>query len=79
MWGNRNFIPFYMASAVNDSGSGVPNYGTYKQDYVIDGQGIYTTRSPGYAGTFLIASNVVFDSGINGLSSTAKMAGLTAP
>lgn len=68
VFANRNFIPFYMASAVNDSGSGTPNYGTWKQNYIIDGQGIYTTRSPAFTGRFTIENNTIFDCGINGLS-----------
>ena len=68
VYANRNFIPFYMASAVNDSGSGTPNYGTWGQNYIIDGHGIYTTRSPAYSGAFAIENNTIFDCGINGLS-----------
>lgn len=68
VYGNRNFMPFYQASAVAGFGSGTDNYGTYEQDYIIDGQGIYTTRATDYTGTFTISNNVVFDTGINGIS-----------
>lgn len=73
VYGNRNFMPFYMASHVVGSGSDSGNprsgtYGTYKQNYIVDGQGIYATRSQDYRGTFVIQENVVFDNGINGIS-----------
>ena len=68
MYANRNFIPFYMSSAVTNSVQIHNDYGAYNQFYIIDGQGICTTRSPDYQGSFEITENHVFDNGINGIS-----------
>ena len=63
-----NRIPFYSrASVPNGNGPG-GDYGTYAQNTVIDGQGLYVTRSdPSYAGTFLFENNIVFNCGKNGI------------
>lgn len=68
VYANRNFMPFYRASAVPNQSQAADNYGTYLQDYIYDGQGIYTTRAEDYQGYFIVKNNTVFDNGINGIS-----------
>ena len=68
---NWNRIPFYSAGGVpnSDPPDGYPDYGTATQDYILDGQGLYVTRSdPAYAGTFLIENNVCVNNGKNGIN-----------
>jgi parallel beta-helix repeat protein len=67
---NRNRVPFF---APNGFPPGAhppfPSYGTAESTYIIDGSGIYLTRnSQFYAhGKFLVANNVAYGNGINGL------------
>ena len=74
IYANRNFIPFYLPSAVDNQANGVADYGTWAQRYILDGQGIALTRLSEYAGSLGIENNTIFDCGINGLSiqKTAK-------
>jgi hypothetical protein len=68
---NWNRIPFLSTGGVPNSNppEGFPDYGTATQDYVLDGQGLYVTRSdPAYAGTFLIENNVCVNNGKNGIT-----------
>jgi Putative Ig domain len=68
---NWNRIPFYSSSTVpnSDPPEGFPDYGQATQDYVLDGQGLYVTRSDAaYAGTFLIENNVCVNNGKNGIN-----------
>lgn len=68
VYANRNFMPFYKNSVTVNFSEGIHNYGTYSQNRIIDGQGIYTTRTADYEGTFIVKNNTVFDNGINGIS-----------
>jgi hypothetical protein len=63
-----NRIPFYSRTSVPNGNGPGGDYGTYAQNTVIDGQGLYVTRSdPSYAGTFLFENNIVFNCGKNGI------------
>ena len=68
VYANRNFMPFFTTALPEGGGSGSPRYGTKDQDYIHDGQGIYSTRNQDYQGTLTIQGNLVFDNGINGIS-----------
>ena len=67
---NRNRVPFF---APNGFPPGAhppfPSYGTAESTYIIDGSGIYLTRNSQFYshGKFLIANNVAYGNGINGL------------
>ena len=64
---NWNRIPFYCPSCESNVDNGT--YGTAEQDYILDGQGLYVTRSDdSYAGTFLFENNVLFNNGKNGIN-----------
>ena len=68
VYNNWNRIPFYSRTSVPNGNGPGGDYGTYAQNTVIDGQGLYVTRSdPSYAGTFLFENNIVFNSGKNGI------------
>ena len=67
VYGNRNFMPFFMTSMPTGGGEVKKNYGGWNQDYIIDGQGVYITRNQDYKGTMNLNNNVSFDNGINGL------------
>jgi hypothetical protein len=69
---NWNRIPFYSSTPPGSPPSGYPDYGTATQDYILDGQGLYVTRSDSaYAGTFLIENNICANNGNN------KVGGIT--
>jgi parallel beta-helix repeat protein len=67
---NRNRLPFY---APNGFPPGAhppfPSYGLADSTYIIDGSGVYLTRNlQSYShGKFLLANNVAYGNGINGL------------
>jgi parallel beta-helix repeat protein len=67
---NRNRLPFY---APNGFPPGAhppfPTYGLADSTYIIDGSGVYLTRNlQSYShGKFLLANNVAYGNGINGL------------
>lgn len=67
VYGNRNFLPFFLTGSLAHFGSGVENYGLYNMYSIVDGQGVYITRNLDYTGTFALVANVAFDNGINGL------------
>ncbi|MDG2472585.1 MAG: thrombospondin type 3 repeat-containing protein [Pseudomonadales bacterium] len=68
VYNNWNRIPFYSRSSVPNGNGPGGSYGTYAQDTIIDGQGLYVTRSdPSYAGTFLFENNITFNNGKNGI------------
>jgi len=69
---NRNHLPFYAPNGL-PPGAGprpFPSYGMADSTRIIDGSGIYLTRnSQSYAhGKFLIANNVAYGNGINGIA-----------
>jgi hypothetical protein len=67
---NRNRVPFFAPNGF-PPGAKPPfeSYGKAESTYIIDGSGIYLTRnSEFYAhGRFLVADNVAYGNGINGL------------
>jgi parallel beta-helix repeat protein len=67
---NRNRVPFFARNGF-PPGAKPPfdSYGKAESTYIIDGSGIYMTRnSESYShGKFLIANNVAYGNGINGL------------
>ena len=61
VYNSWNRIPFYSRTSVPNGNGPGGDYGTYAQNTVIDGQGLYVTRSdPSYAGIFLFENNIVF-------------------
>lgn len=67
VYGNRNFMPFFLKSELAHFGSGVENYGLWNMAVVVDGSGVYITRNVDYPGTFILRDNIAFDNGINGV------------
>jgi parallel beta-helix repeat protein len=67
---NRNRLPFYAPNGF-PPGAHPPfeSYGKAESTYIIDGSGIYLTRNlQSYShGKFLIANNVAYGNGINGM------------
>jgi Protein of unknown function (DUF1565)/Right handed beta helix region len=67
---NRNRVPFFAPSGL-PPGAHPPfdSYGRAESTYIIDGSGIYLTRNiQSYShGKFLIANNVAYGNGINGM------------
>ena len=69
VYNNWNRIPFYVAQLPDNSGNTNPNYGTANYSSILDGQGLYVTRSdPSYIGTFLFENNVCVNNGKNGIN-----------
>lgn len=67
VYGNRNYLPFFLTGTLSHFGSGVENYGLYNMYSVVDGQGVYLTRNLDYEGSFKMIDNIAFDNGINGV------------
>ena len=69
VYNNWNRIPFYVTQLPDNSGNTNPNYGTADYNNILDGQGLYVTRSDdGYIGTFLFENNVCVNNGKNGIN-----------
>ena len=69
VYNNWNRIPFYVTQLPDNSGNTNPNYGTATYNNILDGQGIYVTRSdPDYNGTFLFENNLSVNNGKNGIN-----------
>ena len=69
VYNNWNRIPFYVTQLPDNSGNTNPNYGTANYNNILDGQGLYVTRSdPSYTGTFLFENNVCVNNGKNGIN-----------
>jgi hypothetical protein len=69
VYNNWNRIPFYITQLPDNSGNTNPNYGTADYNNILDGQGLYVTRSDdGYVGTFLFENNVCVNNGKNGIN-----------
>ena len=69
VYNNWNRIPFYVTQLPDNSGNTNPNYGTATYNNILDGQGIYVTRSdPDYNGTFLFENNLCVNNGKNGIN-----------
>lgn len=67
VYSNRNFMPFFLATTLDQFGSGTDHYGDWDQGHIIDGSGVYITRNGDYQGTMELNKNFCFDNGINGL------------
>jgi parallel beta-helix repeat protein len=67
---NRNRLPFFAPNGF-PPGAKPPfeSYGKAESTYIIDGSGIYLTRNSEFYGhgRFLVADNVAYGNGINGL------------
>ncbi|MDG1937377.1 MAG: hypothetical protein P8I62_00745, partial [Pseudomonadales bacterium] len=69
VYNSWNRIPFYVTQLPDNAGGPGGNYGSASQNYILDGQGLYVTRSdPGYAGTFLFENNLLVNNGKNGIN-----------
>ena len=69
VYNNWNRIPFYVTQLPDNSGNTNPNYGTADYNSIVDGQGLYVTRSDSiYNGTFLFENNVCVNNGKNGIN-----------
>lgn len=77
VYNNWNRIPFYAASFPDNAQPPSGNYGNAGYSTILDGQGLYVTRShspsdqnprPGYLGTFLIENNLCVNNGKNGIN-----------
>lgn len=69
VYNNWNRIPFYVTQLPDNSGNTNPNYGTAGYNNILDGQGLYVTRSDdSYIGTFLFENNVCVNNGKNGIN-----------
>jgi hypothetical protein len=69
VYNNWNRIPFYVTQLPDNSGNTNPNYGTATYNNILDGQGLYVTRSDdNYFGTFLFENNVCVNNGKNGIN-----------
>jgi parallel beta-helix repeat protein len=77
VYNNWNRIPFYMASFPDNGQPPSEKYGAADYATILDGQGLYATRShspsdanprPGYLGTFLFENNLCVNNGKNGIN-----------
>ena len=69
VYNNWNRIPFYVTQLPDNSGNTNPNYGTATYNNILDGQGLYVTRSDdNYYVTFLFENNVCVNNGKNGIN-----------
>ena len=69
VYNNWNRIPFFVTQLPDNSGNTNPNYGTATYNDILDGQGIYVTRSdPEYYGIFLFENNLCVNNGKNGIN-----------
>ena len=77
VYNNWNRIPFYMASLPENGQPPSEKYGAADYATILDGQGLYATRShspsdtnprPGYVGTFLFENNLCVNNGKNGIN-----------
>lgn len=69
VYNNWNRIPFYVTQLPDNSGNTNPNYGTATYNSILDGQGLYVTRSDdNYNGTFLFENNICVNNGKNGIN-----------
>ena len=71
VYNNWNRIPFYMTQGVVPPNGNPPsgNYGNASYSTILDGQGLYVTRSDDdYFGTFLFENNLCVNNGKNGIN-----------
>lgn len=76
VYNNWNRIPFFMTSPPDNSILPSLEYGNAAYNNILDGQGIYVTRSDeNYQGTFLIENNLCVNNGKNGINFDRSLAG----
>ena len=69
VYNNWNRIPFYMTSLPENGQPPSGGYGDADYSTILDGQGLYVTRSdPNYNGTFLFENNLCVNNGKNGIN-----------
>ena len=71
VYNNWNRIPFYMTQGVVPPNGNPPSgkYGNASYSTILDGQGLYVTRSDSdYYGTFLFENNLCVNNGKNGIN-----------
>ena len=69
VYNNWNRIPFYMSSFPENAQPPSEDYGSAGYSTILDGQGLYVTRSdPNYNGTFLFENNLCVNNGKNGIN-----------
>ena len=69
VYNNWNRIPFYMSSFPDNAQPPSGDYGNAGYSSILDGQGLYVTRSdPNYNGTFLFENNLCVNNGKNGIN-----------
>ena len=69
VFNNWNRIPFYAIQLPDNANPPSSDYGTAEYNNILDGQGIYVTRSdPEYNGTFLFENNLCVNNGKNGIN-----------
>ena len=69
VYNNWNRIPFYMSSFPDNAQPPNGNYGNAGYSTILDGQGLYVTRSdPNYNGTSLSENNLCVNNGKNGIN-----------
>ncbi len=69
VYNNWNRIPFFMTSLPENGQPPSGGYGDADYSTILDGQGIYVTRSdPNYNGTFLFENNLCVNNGKNGIN-----------
>lgn len=69
VYNNWNRIPFYTPQLPDNSGNENQEYASAAYNNIVDGQGLYVTRSdPNYNGTFLFENNVCVNNGKNGIN-----------
>lgn len=71
VYNNWNRIPFYMTQGIVPPNGNPPsgNYGNASYSTILDGQGLYVTRSDDdYFGTFLFENNLCVNNGKNGIN-----------
>jgi hypothetical protein len=69
VYNNWNRIPFFMSSKPDYAQPPSEDYGNAAYSKILDGQGLYVTRSdPNYNGTFLFENNLCVNNGKNGIN-----------
>ena len=69
VYNNWNRIPFFMSSKPEYAQPPTEDYGNASYSKILDGQGLYVTRSdPNYNGTFLFENNLCVNNGKNGIN-----------
>lgn len=69
VYNNWNRIPFFTTNLPDNAQNNNLEYGSATHTSIVDGQGLYVTRSdPEYNGTFLFENNLCVNNGKNGIN-----------